>query len=81
MPPVQSGGNTQAPRVPQRQRPAEHESDAMSHAFVHEPQWSMLVCVLMQVVPQHESDAPQVRPHAPQFATVSSVVHVPPQHV
>lgn len=82
LPPLQSGGKTHAPRVPQRQRLLVHESDAMSHPLSHDPQWSKSFVRLRQTLPpQHVSEPPHVRPHAPQFATVSSVVQLPPQQV
>jgi len=49
-------------------------------SFPHDPQLSTLLPVLTQVVPpQQVSAPPQVRPQAPQFATVFSVVQAPPQ--
>jgi hypothetical protein len=44
------------------------------------PQLSTLVLTFVQIPSQQASVPPQVRPHAPQFATVSRVVQRPAQH-
>jgi hypothetical protein len=53
----------------------------LSHDLPQPPQLLRLVWVLTQLPLQHCSEPPQVRPHAPQFDTVSSEVQLPPQQV
>jgi hypothetical protein len=67
---------------PHVQLPPMQPSPRMPHASPQPPQLLRSVCVFTHVEPpQHSCAAPHVRPHAPQFATVSTRVQVPLQHI
>jgi hypothetical protein len=66
---------------PQRQRPSAQPSARIeSQRIPQPPQWLRSREVSTHTSVQHCSRAPQVRPHAPQSATVSSRVQLPEQH-
>lgn len=67
---------------PHVQLPPVHPSDVPeSQLRPQAPQLLSSLDVLMHVPLQHDCAPEQVRPHAPQFATVSSVTQVPLQHI
>jgi hypothetical protein len=73
---------THAAAPPHVHEPEVHASPRMPHALPQPPQLLRSVCVFTHVMPpQHSWLAPHARPHAPQFATVSTRVHVPSQHI
>jgi hypothetical protein len=62
--------------------PALQPSPCIPQSRPQLPQLLGSVCVFTQVLPpQHSWPAPQLRPHAPQLAAVSTRVHTSPQHI
>lgn len=67
---------------PHVQLPLVHPSEVPeSQLRPQPPQLFVSLDVLMHVLPQHDWLPEQVRPHAPQFATVSTATHVALQHI
>lgn len=71
-----------SPPPPHVQSPPVQPSAVLeSHARPQAPQLLSSVCVFRHVPEQHCSEPEHTRPHAPQFATVSVRVQVPPQQL